>query len=94
VDRDAGQRRHRHGLVPRFVNTDMIAKEGGGKSMNVPFVRNLEPRPRRCRSRPIDFRPARAGPQESRQFAWTSWWSGGDCAPGDRQGVVGASPTR
>src|ERR1051325_2722693 len=30
-------------LCPGFVNTDMIAKEGGKKSMNVPLIRNLEP---------------------------------------------------
>ena len=30
-------------LCPGFVNTDMIAKDGGKKSMNVPLIRNLEP---------------------------------------------------
>lgn len=30
-------------LCPGFVNTDMIAKEGGKKSMNLPLIRNLEP---------------------------------------------------
>lgn len=30
-------------LCPGFVNTDMIAKEGGRKSMSVPLIRNLEP---------------------------------------------------
>lgn len=29
-------------LCPGFVNTDMIAKDDGSKSMNVPFIRNLE----------------------------------------------------
>lgn len=31
-------------LCPGFVNTDMIAREDGKKAMNVPFIRNLEPR--------------------------------------------------
>lgn len=30
-------------LCPGFVNTDMIAKDGGKKAMNVPLIRNLEP---------------------------------------------------
>lgn len=30
-------------LCPGFTNTGMIAKEGGKKAMNVPFIRNMEP---------------------------------------------------
>lgn len=30
-------------LCPGFTNTGMIAKDGGKKTMNVPFIRNMEP---------------------------------------------------
>jgi short-subunit dehydrogenase len=29
-------------LCPGFTNTDMIAKDNGGKSMNLPFIPNME----------------------------------------------------